>query len=85
MHDYPSDKSSDDVEDRDDDDKDMNEEPLGLQPYQYELFGTVDNSSTVDGGSEESENKAAWSLNNTSWYVLVVWEVAHGDVAISLK
>ena len=34
-------------------------------------FGTVDDLSTMEISSEESEDEAAWRLNNTSWYVLV--------------
>lgn len=71
-HDYPSDEDSDDVEDGGEDGEDTNEDPLGLEPYQYEPFGTVDDSSTMESSSEESEDEAAWRLNNTSWYVLVV-------------
>ena len=70
-HDYSSDEDSDDVEDGSEDGEDTNAETLGLEPYQYDPFGTVDNS-TVESGSEESEDEAAWRLNNTSWYVLVV-------------
>ena len=64
-HDYSSDEDSDNVEDGSEDGEDTNAEALGLEPYQYEPFGTVDNS-------EESEDEEAWRLNNTSWYVLVV-------------
>ena len=71
-HDYSSDEDSDDVEDGSEDGEDTNAEPLRLEPYQYEPFGTVDNSSTMVSGSEESEYEAAWRLNNTRWYVLVV-------------
>ena len=71
-HDYSSDEDSDDVEDGSEDGEDTNAEPLRLEPYQYEPFGTVDNSSTMVSGSEESEDEAAWRLNNTRWYVLVV-------------
>ena len=71
-HDYLSDEDSDDVEDGSEDGEDTNEDPLGLEPYQYEPFGTVDDLSTMESSSEESEDEAAWRLNNTSWYVLVV-------------
>ena len=70
-HDYSSDEDSNDVEDASEDGNDTNAEALGFEPYQYEPFGTVDNSSTMESGSE-SEDEAVWRLNNTSWYVLVV-------------
>ena len=71
MHNYPNDEDSDDVEDRGKDGKDMNKEPLRLEQYQYEPFGIVDDSLTMESSSEESEDEA-WRLNNTSWCVLIV-------------
>ena len=68
-HDYPSDEDSDDVEDGGEDGKDTNKEPLGLEPYQYEPFGTVDDSSTMKSSSEESEDKAAWRLIPVGTYL----------------
>ena len=38
VHDYPSDEDSDDVEDGGEVGEDTNEDPLGLEPYQYEPF-----------------------------------------------
>ena len=69
-HDCSSDENSDDVEDGSEDGEDTNAELLGLEPYQYKPFGTVGNSSTMESGSVESEDEAAWRLNNTSWYVV---------------
>ena len=65
VHDYP-------IKDGGEDGENMNNEPLGLKPYQYGPFGTVDRSSTMESGSEVCENEAAWRLSNTNWYVLIV-------------
>ena len=56
------------------DGKDTNEEPLGLESYQYEPFGTVDDLSTMESGLEESKDEAL-RLNNTSWYALLVEKI----------
>ena len=54
----------------DEDSEDGNSDPLGMEPYHYELVG-FRKSALTESGSYEDEDKADWRLGNTSWYTLV--------------
>ena len=64
-HVYLSDEDSDNVEDGGEDAKIWTRNHL-------DWSHTSTNSLTMESDSKESEDEAAWRLNNTSWYVLVV-------------
>ena len=68
-HNLSSSEGADDVY-SDNDSKDGNSDPLGMDLYQYEPVG-LSKSTEIENGSDEDEDEADWRLGNTSWYALV--------------